>query len=281
MSRVLIYTSPARGHLYPIMDVALGLRDAGHEVCIQTLADERERVRAEGLEHRSIAPAIEALPLEDYRGGNPLAAIRSTFGSWLGRAPHELADLRVSAAEFDPALLLVDANSWGAAAFAEGRKHTEGRPWAMFMPFCLPVPSPDTPAFGPGFAPPRHGLDRVRDRLVTGGTNLATRDRIAALNRLRAQVGAGRLRSFADLFGRADALLYRTAEPFEYPRRRWPPGTHAIGPGLWAPPGEAPAWLDGLPRPRVLVSVSTELQEAGQRHRHDRRPRPVELRAQP
>jgi UDP:flavonoid glycosyltransferase YjiC (YdhE family) len=263
MSRVLIYTSPARGHLYPIMDVALGLRGAGHEVCIQTLADEHERVRGEGIEHRSIAGAIEALPLEDYRGSNPLAAIRSTFGSWLARAPHEAEDLRVSVAEFDPALVLVDANSWGAAAFAEARKRAEGRPWALFMPFCLPVPSPDTPAFGPGFAPPRNGLERTRDRLVTSATNLATRDRIAALNGLRAQLGASRLHSYADVFTGADALLYRTAEPFEYPRRCWPPGTHAIGPGLWAPPGEAPAWLDGLPRPRVLVNVSTELQEDG------------------
>ena len=43
----------------------------------------------------------------------------------------------------------------------------------------------------------------------------------------------------------------------------WPANVHAIGPGLWAPPGQEPDWLHDLPRPRVLVSVSTELQQDG------------------
>lgn len=38
---------------------------------------------------------------------------------------------------------------------------------------------------------------------------------------------------------------------------------HLIGPGLWSPPAQTPAWLGVLPHPRVLVSVSTELQEDG------------------
>lgn len=259
MSHVLIYTSPARGHLYPIVDVALALRDAGHRVTVQTLADERAPVTAAGLAHRPIAPAIEALPLTDYRGGNPLAQLRATFDTWLARAPHEIADLRAAQEELAPDLLVVDANAWGAAAYAEGH----GRPWAMFLPYVLPVASPDVPAFGPGFAPPRHALDRLRDGLVRGVQVVGTRGRLDRLDRLRAQLGVGPVGSFAGLFTRADALLYRTAPPFDYPRRRWPAGVHPIGPGLWAPPGEAPAWLADLPRPRVLVSVSTELQEDG------------------
>lgn len=38
MSTILVYTSPARGHLYPIMHVAIALREAGHDVVVQTLA---------------------------------------------------------------------------------------------------------------------------------------------------------------------------------------------------------------------------------------------------
>lgn len=66
-----------------------------------------------------------------------------------------------------------------------------------------------------------------------------------------------------DMTHRADLLLYRTADPFEYPRRQWSANLRAVGPGLWAPPVDAPAWLHELPRPRVLVSVSTALQEDG------------------
>jgi MGT family glycosyltransferase len=259
MSTILIYTSPARGHLYPMMDVALALRSAGHRVVLQTLADERDRVVAAGLEHRPIAAAIETLHLEDYRGSTPVAQIRATFDCWLARAPHEIGDLRAAAAEVGPDLLVVDANTWGAAAFAEA----QGRRWAMFLPYALPVASPDTPAFGPGFAPPRHALDRLRDRIVWAIVGAATRRPVARLSALRAEVGAAPVGGYGELFGRPDVLLYRTAEPFEYARTRWPANVRAIGPGLWAPPGEAPAWLGDLPRPRTLVSVSTEFQDDG------------------
>ena len=39
-------------------------------------------------------------------------------------------------------------------------------------------------------------------------------------------------------------MLAYTAEPFEYPRSDWPPKVRLVGPGLWEPPAEAPAWLD-------------------------------------
>ncbi len=259
MNTVLLYTSPARGHLYPMMDVALALKEDGHRVVVQTLAGEADRVRAAGLEHRPIDPRIEALPLEDYRGRNPLAQLKRTFACWATRAPAEVDDLRASCAELEPYLLLVDANTWGAAAFAEAR----GEPWAMFLPYVLPVPSRDAPAFGPGLPPPRGWPGRLRDRLLWKALGLAGRSAMGRLNALRAELGVEPLSSFPELFQRAEVLLYRTAEPFDYPRSDWPAAVRAIGPGLWAPPGEAPDWLDALPRPRVLVSVSTELQEDG------------------
>jgi MGT family glycosyltransferase len=259
MSHILVYTSPARGHLYPMMDVALALRGVGHRVTVQTLAAERAAVLAAGVEHRAIAPAIEALPLTDYRGGNPLAKLQATFDTWVARAPHEIADLRSAEAELAPDLLIVDANTWGAVAVAEA----SARRWAMFLPYVLPLASPDVPAFGPGFAPPRSALERLRDRALRSVLAFCTRAPLARLDRLRAELGVAGVGSFEGLFTRADVLLYRTAPPFDYPRRQWPENVHPIGPGLWAPPGEAPGWLAQLPRPRVLVSVSTELQEDG------------------
>lgn len=259
MSTILIYTSPAKGHLYPMVDVALALRDAGHHVVVQTLAGEGERLRALGLGHRPIDPRIEALVLEDWRSTNPLAQFLAAFDCWLARAPFEVADLRDACDALAPDLLVVDANTWGAAAFAEGR----GGPWAMFMPYCLPVPSRDAPAFGPGFAPPRGWLGRLRDRAVWLAMDLVTRGRVRRLSELRAGLGATPVGAHADLFRRAPLVLYRTAEPFEYPRSDAPAGVRAIGPGLWAPPDLAPDWIDELPRPRRLVSVSTELQEDG------------------
>ena len=37
MSRYLAYTTPARGHLYPIVPTLVQLRRRGHEVAVRTL----------------------------------------------------------------------------------------------------------------------------------------------------------------------------------------------------------------------------------------------------
>ena len=259
MKTVLIYTSPARGHLYPMMDVAIELKARGYDVTIQTLAAEKDRVTAEGLRHIPIAPEIEALPLEDYRAGNPVSQFRSAFSTWLSRTPHEIEDLRESYSRIQPDMLIVDVNTWGVAAFAEA----QGKPWVMFMPYCLPIASPDTPAFGPGFPPPTNALHRLRDRLVDGVVRYAVAGQVKRLNEIRATMGIPALNSFEDIFTRPDLVLYRTAVPFDYPRENWPQNVLAIGPGLWAPPSEEPDWIDDLPSPRILVSVSTEKQDDG------------------
>ena len=119
MSTILIYTSPARGHLYPMMDVAIALRAGGHRVVIQTLASEHDLVVGQGLEHRPISAHVETLELDDYKGGNPLKPLRRTLACWQSRAPSEVQDLRAAAAELEPAVAqeLVQA---GQSAFTNG-----------------------------------------------------------------------------------------------------------------------------------------------------------------
>ena len=259
MSTVLIYTSPARGHLYPMVDVALALRDAGHRVVVATLAAEGRNLEAVGVEHRAIAPAIERVALTDYRARGTKGQFEAALTAWAARAPHEVTDVQEAYDTIQPDLAIVDANCWGAAA----RVESLGQPWAMFMPYCLPVPSVDAPAFGPGFAPPLTPVDRLRDRVVWAAMHRMAAPSVGTLNTLRSDLGAPPLGGLPDLYLRSDALLYRTAEPFEYPRRDWPDTVHLLGPGLWSPPADPPSWLAELPRPRVLVSVSTELQEDG------------------
>ena len=259
MKTVLIYTSPARGHLYPMMDIALELKAQGYDVHVQTLAAENDTVTAEGLHHIPISPEIESLPLEDYRESNPMAQFKSAFSTWLQRAPFEIEDLRESHARIRPDLLIIDVNTWGAAAFAEA----QCEPWVMFMPYILPIASADTPAFGPGFAPPANALHRLRDRVVDRLVRRAVRRQLDGLNTIRAELEVPVFTKQEDMYERPDLLLYRTAEPFDYPRKHWPEKILPIGPGLWAPPAEAPDWMDALPSPRILVSVSTEKQDDG------------------
>ncbi len=257
MSTILLYTSPARGHLYPMMDVAIALRLAGHRVVVQTLAEERAAVEGAGVEHRPIHARVEELPLEDWKGQNPLDAMRRTMARWVERSPFEVEDLQASVAELKPQKLLLDVHTFGAAAFAE----SSGLPWACHLPYVLPVPSTSAPAFGPGFPPPAGMLGRARDRFVWWVQALAARGPLAPLNPLRASLGLPPIGSFVEFFTRPPVLFHRSGEPFEYPRQDWPTNHHAIGPGLWAPDAVAPAWLRDLPRPLTLVSVSTEHQD--------------------
>jgi len=257
MSTVLFYTSPARGHLYPMMDLALALRARGARVVVQTLAAEKAAVEAAGVEHRPLDPAIEALPLDDWKGTNPLDAMRRTLARWVERAPLEVEDLRGAIRDVRPDALLVDINALGAGALAE----VAGLPWASHLPYVLPVPSHDAPAFGPGLPPPAGWVGRLRDQLLWTVQGWAARGPLAPYQRLRAELGAVPVSGFHELFTRPPVLLHRTAEPFEYPRADWPANVVHLGPGLWAPPEAPPPRLAEMPGPRTLVSVSTEHQD--------------------
>jgi UDP:flavonoid glycosyltransferase YjiC (YdhE family) len=74
MARYLAYTSPARGHLYPIVPTLLELRARGHEVHVRTLTAEVPALTAVGLEADAIAQAIEAAPWTTGRPAPPRKA---------------------------------------------------------------------------------------------------------------------------------------------------------------------------------------------------------------
>ena len=259
MSKVLVYTSPARGHLYPVMDLALQLRARGHDVRVRTLASELAAVERAGLQAKPIAAAIEARPVDDWQAKTPMESVKRSLRAFVDRAALEVGDLRAATAEEQPDLLLLDTNTWGAQAAAE----TSGLPWATWHPFPLPLASKDVPPFGLGLPLARGPLGRLRDALLRPLLTAPLQAMLPDLNRVRASVGARPFTHISDLYRAPPVLLHRTAEPFEYPRRDWPPNIHLVGPGLWSPPSEAPAWLAGRQKPIVLVTCSTEYQNDG------------------
>ena len=48
--KVLAYTSPAHGHLYPVVPILSALAARGHQVSVCTLADELGRLAQIGIE---------------------------------------------------------------------------------------------------------------------------------------------------------------------------------------------------------------------------------------
>jgi UDP:flavonoid glycosyltransferase YjiC (YdhE family) len=141
MARVLAYTSPARGHLYPLTPILDELRRRGHEVALRTLASQVELMRARGFDAAPLDPAIERIEHDDYRARTPLGALKRAVRVSCRRAAYEVGDLRQAIDDARPDALLVDVNAYGAMAAAEAW----GGPWATWSPFPLPVPSRDVP----------------------------------------------------------------------------------------------------------------------------------------
>ena len=258
MARVLAYTSPARGHLFPVTPILLELRARGHGVTLRTLASQVEAMRELGLEAEPIDPAIEAIEHDDFKARTPVGANKRAVRTFCARAVHEVPDLQRAIERERPDALLVDVNTFGAGAAAEAW----GGPWATWCPYPLPLPSRDAPPFGPGLPPARGPAGRLRDAvlrpLVVGSLERTMR---APVNEIRDRVGLPPLAGVAAMFGAPPLVIYMTAEPFEYPRSDWPASVRMVGPCDWDPPADPPAWLDEVEDPIVLVTTSSEFQD--------------------
>jgi MGT family glycosyltransferase len=260
MARILAYTTPARGHLYPLVPILDELAGRGHEIAVRTLASQVPLMQDRGFAAASISPQIEALPHDDYQARTPQQKLKRGVARFAERARHEIPDLRAAIEAEHPDGILVDCMAWGASAVAA----TWEGPWAQWFPYPLPVPSSEVPPFGPGLRPASGPLGRLRDRvlrpLLIGSMQKAF---LPVINSTRATVGAPRFESLEDMFTAPPLLLYMTAEPLEYPRSEWPACVRMVGPCCWDPPAAAPAWLEAIERPIVLVSTSSEFQDDG------------------
>ncbi|HWS58691.1 MAG TPA: nucleotide disphospho-sugar-binding domain-containing protein [Actinotalea sp.] len=260
MATILAYTSPARGHLFPLVPILDELRSRGHRIAVRTLASEVPRMSARGFDAAAISPAIEAIAHTDASAKSTLDGLRRSVQTFCDRAPHDGADLRQAIDAIRPYALLVDVNAWGAIAAAQAW----GGPWSVFCPYPLPLGSSDTPPYGPGLAPARGPIGRLRDRLlrpvVMGSVE---RIMVPQVNAVRRTFGLAGVASADDLFTTAPLTLYLTAAPFEYPHRDWPASIVEVGPCVWEPPSEPPAWLAEIEGPVVLVTTSSEFQDDG------------------
>jgi len=157
--KVLAYTSPARGHLNPMMGLLLELAARGAEVHVRTLASEVPAACDAGLECEPIDSRIEAIEMDDHSAKSQVAAGERAFEVWARRAQMEVGDFETAIAAVSPDVALIDTTTYGAKAVAE----REQLPWAESRPFLLEEPAPGVPPFGFGLRPMSGPLGRIRD----------------------------------------------------------------------------------------------------------------------
>lgn len=260
MSTILAYTSPARGHLFPMTPLLLELRDRGHQVHVRTLASQAGLMRNLGLAAEPLDPRIEAVAMNDYTARGPKRALEAASSVFAARGGYDAPDLTAAVDELRPDACIVDINSWGAGFAAEAW----GGPWASFSPYTPALDSPGTPPFGPGLAPMGGLLGKVRDAVVRWAVLGAVEQAmLPKLNALRTDLGLPSVASADEFLRKAPLMLVATAKPFEYDATHWGPDVIMTGASAWDPPLSDPEWVRAIDRPIVLVTTSSEFQDDG------------------
>jgi MGT family glycosyltransferase len=257
MATFLAYVEPVPGRLYPLIPTLQELLGRGHRVAVRTGAEEAELLHRIGIDADRLAPDLVRFEPTDWQARTRFGALMRALDQFGARARPQVADLTHAISEEQPDVILLDETSWGAAAAAE----RSGLPWAFSVPSPVPITSRDAPPFGLGLAPRHDAIGRARDRVARELT-VGTLGRIIAkhVNPVRTELGLDALHTLDEFYLAAPLVLAYTAEPFEYPRTDWPAEVRLVGPGLWEPPADPPAWLEGLTRPVVLVTCSTAFQ---------------------
>ena len=258
MARILAYTSPALGHLYPFSALLLELSARGHEIHLRTLSTGVEMGRELGFTTDIIDPRIEATVNDDWKASNPRGALKRAVDVFCRRAAFEVADFADAVARTRPDALIVDVNCWGALSVADAGN----TPWACLSPYTPALQSPGVPPFGLGLAPMRGVVGRVRDAALRPiAIGMMERAVLPAGNKIRAIAGAPPVASADDFMRRAPLMLVASGKPFEYAQTEWGEAVQMIGPCMFEPAMDAvPAWLEAIDRPIVLVTTSSQMQ---------------------
>ncbi len=225
------------GHAFPMLALGARLAERGHEVTYETWSRWRPQVEKAGMRF---------LPAPEY----PLFG-----GSLEPFQMYEAVELstpqtRAAVAELRPDVLVHDILTLAPAMAGE----LEGVPVATLIPHVYPVGGPGFPPYAMGARRPRTRAGRALWDAVARGTQGGLRQGRDQLNETRTKLGLGPLTRFHG--GLSERLcLVGTFPQLEYPRR-WPPGTHVVGPLMWEPPFDFVAPPGGSD-PLVLVAPST------------------------
>ncbi len=239
--KVLLGAFGDPGHTFPMIALGVALRDAGHDVTLETWQRWRPEVQAEGLGFAD-APEYDAFPTEG-RYLKPYEAV--------SRATVHTRELVRTLA---PDVVVADILTLAPALAGE----LEGVPVATLIPHVDPRPAPGFSPYSAGARLPRTAVGR---RLWDAAAPLVDRGLIlgrAELNETRRRLDLPPLDHVHGGISRSLCLV-GTFPQLEYPRPAWTaPNTHVVGPLLWEPPAEDVDLDFGDPAlPLVLVAPST------------------------
>ncbi|MCH0566878.1 MULTISPECIES: glycosyltransferase [unclassified Streptomyces] len=262
---MLIATTPADGHVNPLLLVARHLTRRGHKVRWYTGRAYHDKVASTGAVPELMRTAYdfgglskeEAFP--HHAGLTGLANFRAGMQDvFYGNAVGQMKDLLTVLSRFPADVIVSDDMCYGACFASEYTGISQV--WIGNSVYILG--SRDTAPLGYGLAPSSSRLGRLRNRLLAlTGDHLTLRSLRKHADTVRAEAGLRRMDAHAmeNIARRPDMYLVGTIEAFEFPRCDLLKGTHFVGPLGLAPPDTAfrpPAWKDELGHGRKAVLVT-------------------------
>ena len=268
MARMLIATTPADGHVNPMLSVVRQLTGRGHDVHWYTGQAYWDGVVGAGAVPESMRSGYdfgglskeEAFP--GHAGLTGLASFRAGMEDiFYQTAPGQMTDLLAIIERFRPDVIVSDDMCYGAC-FARERI---GIPLAWVGNSVYVLGSRDTAPLGYGLGPSSSRVGRFRNRLLTlAGDHLTLRTVRERADEVRAEVGLSRLDTsvMENIARRPDLYLVGTVASFEFPRTDLFERTHFVGPLDLPVPDTAfdpPSWWNELDdgRPVVLLTQGT------------------------
>jgi MGT family glycosyltransferase len=252
MAKVIAHTIYAPGHTYPFLSVLVELQRRGLAVklCVDTpLKSLPSKIGGVSI-RRMRGATFDTVPANRWRGGAERVWLAN-----LAKSGEPGADtLGKLLTEERPDFLLIDPMLWGSMVAAEA----SGLPWASLAHNPLTIRGCGLDIRGPGLRPARGLWGGLRDRIVDLGLRTSMARPLELVNALRIGRGLRPLEDFRDRYLAAPLIIAATAEPFEYPRDDWPSSLVFVGPLVWEPDTDKPAWLGRLEeRPLLLLAGST------------------------
>ena len=163
MARILAYTSPALGHLFPAMPILEELRGRGHEVALRTLASQVEGCARARLRRRADRSRRSSASHTTTGGPGPRSGAGSATLHVFRRASRARRSATCGGA-IEEERARPRRSSTSSPGARGGRRGLGRPPGPSFCPFPPPFPSRDAPPFGPGLPPGRvAGRDALRD----------------------------------------------------------------------------------------------------------------------
>jgi UDP:flavonoid glycosyltransferase YjiC (YdhE family) len=265
MARILIATTPAMGHISPLVPLAKALVGRGHDVRWYTASKYRARIEASGAQFVGYSRARDfddAKIDEEFPGRARLRGLAQLKYDmkhvFIDAAPDQAADIREIMQSFPADVLMYDAAMVGGLLVHE----QNGPPSLAVGVLPMVMSSVDTAPFGLGLQPSTNLSRRVRNRLLNWFVqNVAFRDVQAHWQAMRARLQMGPTGWWLNHVTRSTFYLQPWVRGFEYPRSDLADNVEFIG---MIPPEQSvgvakpPFWdeLDGS-RPVVHVSQGT------------------------